>query len=133
MVEALVFSDPMVGNPSFPLPAFVSLWADTGLDPVWMHAAAELDIVTAPEPALREPQSHAGLVVLDPRELAFIDSSGAHAVVRARQVGRRVVLQRGPHTCTLTGSSDDLEIGDTHPAEPHIGALLHRAEQELAS
>ena len=112
--------------------------------------------MTAPQPerALREPQSHARLVVLDLRErarsaracvheicasvldlreLAFMDSSSAHAIVRARQVGRRVVLLRGPQMYTLTGSSDDLEIGDTHPAEPPIGALPQPAEQELAS
>ena len=46
----------------------------------------------------------AQLVVLDLRELAFMDSSGVHAIVnasiRARQVGRRLVLLRGGLTST---------------------------------
>ena len=69
--------------------------------------------------------------MLDLRELEFVDSSGVHAIVnassRARQAGRRLVLLRGPSNVdrmfTLTGSSDQLEIGDLDPVEPSVLVL----------
>ena len=57
------------------------------------------------------------------RELAFMDSSGVHAIVnasaRARQLGRRLVVLRGPpdvdRVFSLTGNSADVENGDARP------------------
>jgi anti-sigma B factor antagonist len=98
-----------------------------------VHVAGELDIATTPqlERTLHDSQSHARLVVLDLRELAFIDSCGVHAVVnasiRARQAGRRLVLVRVPSNVhrllTLAGSSDDVEIGDVDPVAPPVHAI----------
>jgi anti-sigma B factor antagonist len=103
------------------------------LDAAWVHIAGDLDIATTPqlERTLRETQVGARLVVLDLRELAFMDSSGVHAIVnasiRARQIGGRLVLLRGrpnvDRVFALTGSSDDLEIGDVAPAGPPVQAL----------
>jgi anti-anti-sigma factor len=71
-------------------------------DAVCVHAAGELDIATTPslELALRDALLEARLVVLDLRDLAFIDSTGIHAIVnatiRAREGTRRLVILRGP-------------------------------------
>jgi len=75
--------------------------------------------------------SDAQLVVLDLRELAFIDSCGMHAIIRAgiraREAGRRLVLVRVPanvdRMLALTESSDQVEIGDVDPVAPPVHAL----------
>jgi anti-anti-sigma factor len=105
-------------------PAFACSCTDGGLDAAWVHVTGELDIGTAPqlERKLREAQLQAHLVVLDMRELTFMDSAGGHAIVnaslRARQVGRRLVLLRGlanvDRMFALTGTAAAIEIGDLH-------------------
>ena len=40
MSDALVLSDPIVGNANVPSPAFVCSWTDDGLDAVWVHVAS---------------------------------------------------------------------------------------------
>jgi anti-sigma B factor antagonist len=114
-------------------PPFACSYTNGGLDAAWVHVAGELDIATTPqlERTLHDSQSHARLVVLDLRELAFIDSCGMHAIVnasiRARQAGRRLVLVRVPSNVhrllTLAGSSDDVEIGDVDPVAPPVHAI----------
>ncbi|MGZ8633380.1 MAG: STAS domain-containing protein [Solirubrobacteraceae bacterium] len=96
--------------------------------------AGEVDIATIAqlEHALREPRSQAPLVVVDLRDLTFMDSWGVHAIVdasiRARQAGHRLVLLRGPRDVdrllALTGSSGDVENGDVDRVEPPIEARL---------
>ena len=55
---------------------------------------------TAPQLERTADASQARLVVLDLRELTFLDSSGLHAIlhagIRARQAGRWLVLVRVP-------------------------------------
>lgn len=114
-------------------PPFACSCTESDLDAAWVHVAGDLDIATTPqlERTLRETQVQARLVVLDLRELAFMDSSGVHTIVnasiRARQIGGRLVLLRGrpnvDRVFALTGSSDDLEIGDVAPAGPLVQAL----------
>jgi anti-sigma B factor antagonist len=97
-------------------------WTCGGLDAGWVHLAGVLDIASAPQLAktLREPALQTHLVVLDLRQLVFMDSSGVHAIVdasiRARKLGHRLVLVHGSpdinRMWALTGSSDDVEIGD---------------------
>ena len=92
------------------------------MDVGWVHVAGELDIATTPEleRALRESYPRGRLVVLDLRELEFIDSSGVHAIVNAslcaRQTGRRLVVLSGPPNVdrmfALTGTADGVEIGE---------------------
>ena len=108
-----------------------------------MRVVGELDIATTPqlERTLREAQLEARLVVLDLRELLFIDSSGVHAIVnagiRARQAARRLLVLRGPpnvdRVFTLAGRRDDVEIHDLDPVEPLVHALLQLADARLAS
>jgi anti-anti-sigma regulatory factor len=78
------------------------------------------------ERTLREHQSQARLMVLDLRELAFIDTSGVLAIVgasiRARRAGSRLVVLRGPPNIdrmfTMASSADEVEIGDVDPVTP---------------
>jgi anti-anti-sigma factor len=97
----------------------------------WVHVGGELDIATTPQLERTLDASQARLVVLDLREVAFLDSSGMHAIVnagiRARQAGRRLVLVRVPanvdRMLTLTGSFDQVEIGDIGAVAPPVHAL----------
>ena len=72
------------------------------------------------------------------RELAFMDSSGVHAIVnasaRARQRGRRLVVLRGPpdvdRVFSLTGNAADVESGEVDPVEPSVQALLRLGDED---
>jgi anti-sigma B factor antagonist len=142
MPNAQVLADSVTGSTDALPPAFVCSRTEDGLDAAWVRVAGELDLATVPqlERSLQEPQLQARLVVLDLRKLAFMDSAGVHAIVnasiRARHVGGRLVLLRGPanvdRVFRLAGSSDDLEIRED-PAELPVRALLQVAEGELAS
>jgi len=102
------------------------------LDAAWVHLTGELDITTAPEleRTLHESQQLARLIVLDLRDLAFIDCAGVHTIVnasiRARTAGRRLILVRGRaeiyRLLTLTGSSDHVDIGDPELVQKPVGA-----------
>ena len=106
---------------------FVCSSTEGALEAAWVHVAGDLDIATSPQlvRTLREALSQARLVVLDLRELAFMDSAGVHAIVdastRARQAGRQLVLLRGPahvdRLFALTGTSDAVDVGDVGPVE----------------
>jgi anti-anti-sigma factor len=116
---------PLGGRARFLPQPFACSWTNGVLDSANVHVIGELDIATTPQlqRTLREPQLQAQLVVLDMREVAFIDASGVHAIVnaslRAREVGHRLVLLRGgldvDRVFTLTGSSGDVEIVDLDP------------------
>ena len=103
---------------------------------VRLALAGEFDLsnATQVEDALKEiERERPPLLVLDLRELTFMDRAGAHVIVnasvRARQLGRRLVLLRGSPNVdrmfALTGSSEAVEIGDLDlsPREPPIQAL----------
>jgi anti-sigma B factor antagonist len=95
------------------------------IDTAWVEVAGEVDIATALklERTLYEALTEARLVVLDLCDLTFMDSSGVHAIVRARdrarQAASRLILVRGPahvhRLLALTGASEHLEIGDLGP------------------
>jgi anti-sigma B factor antagonist len=133
MAVALVHPDSIVARADALAPAFLCTCTDDGLDTAWVHMAGDLDIETTPQlvRTLRETQMRARLVVLDLRELVFMDCTGLHAIVnasiRARRVGRRLILLRGRPSVdrlfTLTGSSDQVEIGDVDLVEPPIQTL----------
>jgi anti-sigma B factor antagonist len=122
MPESLI---PLGGRAKFLPQPFACSWTNGAPDSANVHIIGELDIATTPElqRTLREPQLQAQLVVLDLREVAFIDASGVHAIVnaslRAREIGHRLVLLRGgldvDRVFTLTGSSGDVEIVDFDP------------------
>jgi anti-anti-sigma factor len=91
---------------------------------VRVSVSGELDIATAPQ------LDHA-LVILDLRELQFMDSSGANLIAaasgRARQAGRRLVVVRGPvqveRTFALVGLDRQLELVDHPQATPSAPVL----------
>jgi anti-sigma B factor antagonist len=97
-------------------------------DAACVHATGELDIATTPrlELVLRDALLGARLVVLDLRDLAFIDSTGIHAIVnasiRARQGARRLVILRGPANVDrifkLTGTLEQLEFAHADSLGP---------------
>src|SRR5689334_7077501 len=125
-------------------PPFQCSWADGGLDAAWVYLAGELDIATTPwlERALREPTLPARLIVLDLRDLAFIDSSGVHAIVdasiRARQLGHRMLLLCGgpgvDRVFTLTASSEASATArssrSSHPSGRSCGSSRKTSRHE---
>lgn len=112
---------------------FVSRQSATGLGAVWVYVAGELDLGTAPqlEQTLREAQRGTRLVVLDLRELAFVDSAGVHVIVdagiRARRAGCRMIAVRAPAQVdavfTLIGVTGDVEIVDLDPLHAPVRPL----------
>jgi anti-sigma B factor antagonist len=75
-------------------------------DATWVRPRGELDLCSAPE--LREAlRAQRGPVVLDLRELAFIDASGLHVMVeadvRARRDGLDLTVLPGPVAGRLLG------------------------------
>ena len=113
--------------------------AHGSLNADWVHVAGALDIATTPqlEQTLRE--SDARLVVLDMRDLGFMDCAGVHTIVdataSARRDGRRLVLVRGiPYVDRLfglTGNADEIEIGEAQPLRERGDTVLRIAEEAL--
>lgn len=72
------------------------------LQSAWVRVAGELDLATVPqlELTVRRAERNARLIVLDLRELTFIDAAGLHGLVqadaRARLAGDRLVVVNGP-------------------------------------
>jgi anti-sigma B factor antagonist len=132
MPNSPVSPDSIAGRAHAVAPPFACFWTKGGLNAAWVQVLGELDVDTTPEldRMLREPQSQ--LIVLDLRELAFMDSSGVHTIVnasaRARQLGRRLVVLRGPpdvdRVFKLTGNSSDVENGDVARFDLSIAGLL---------
>jgi anti-anti-sigma factor len=99
----------------------------------WVHVAGELDRAGSPqlEQALREAGLDARLIVLDLRDLTFIDSCGVRVILdaarTARQAGGRLMLVRSPArvdgVLTLTGVSGEVLILDLDPLEPSPALL----------
>lgn len=114
-------------------PPFVCLWSSCAPSTVCLRLTGELDVATAPRlrSTLAEAQANARLVVLDLRELDFIDSLGVCAIVEASARGRngtgRLVLLRGMPSVdrlfALTESFADVEIVDLEAGEPTAGVL----------
>jgi len=110
-----VSPDSIAGRAHAVAPPFDCSWTDGGLNAAWVHLAGELDVDTTPllEWTLRAPHPQAQLIVVDMRDLAFMDSSGVHAIVnegaRVRALGRRLVILRGPpdvdRVFALTGTT----------------------------
>jgi anti-anti-sigma factor len=91
-----------------------------------MRLRGEFDLAGVPafERELdRRPGPHEKTLVLDMRELTFLDSSGLRAVLMAdrsvRAAGRRCVVVRGPERVNrvleLTGVDGRLELVDGFP------------------
>jgi anti-anti-sigma factor len=108
-------------------PTFVCT-SKTGSSAAWIQAAGELDFAASLElgRTLREARLSARLLVLDLRELTFIDSSGVGVILdaarRAQRAGGRLMLVRGPvpvdRVLALTGISSEVLMFDLDPGEP---------------
>jgi anti-sigma B factor antagonist len=124
-------------------PVFECTWSDGGVDAASVRVAGELDIATAPalERTLLESEARARRVVLDLRELEFVDCWGVHVIVRAsarlRTAGGRLVIVRGrsyvDRTFALTKTSELLEIVELGPAEPPVQALVELVREDYAA
>jgi anti-anti-sigma factor len=89
---------------------------------IWVDLAGELDLAVAAELArtLRETQACSTLVVLDLRELTFMDIAGAHVIIdagiSARKAARGLLVARGPTQVDmvfiLTGTSEQVGFFD---------------------
>jgi anti-anti-sigma factor len=109
------------------LPSFVCAWRTGRYGSIWVDLAGELDLAACAELArtLRETQARATLVVLDLRELTFMDTAGAHVIVdagiSARKAARGLIVARGPAQVdmvfTLTGASEQVELFDLDPKQ----------------
>ena len=88
------------------LAAFACSWSDGSEDAACVRLTGELDLSTGPEleRTLQQAQARAPVVVLDLRELTFIDSSGLHvnasANARAKRADRRPIVVREPGSST---------------------------------
>ena len=92
-----------------------------GEDRVVLGLAGELDLLGAPlleEQIAKAEAETAGLVVLDLRELQFVDSAGLRVILaaheRARREGREFALTQGSEQVqrlfTIAGVSEHLRI-----------------------
>jgi anti-anti-sigma factor len=143
MLSPDVSPDTIAGQAHALAPRFDCTWTDGGLNAAWVHLAGELDVDTTPllEWALRADDSQARLIVLDMRDLAFMDSSGVHAIVNAgahvRRLGHRLVILRGPPAVdrlfALTGNARYVEDGDVAPVDLSVQALLRLCHTDGAS
>jgi anti-anti-sigma factor len=83
-------------------PPFLCTLTADGSDAAWIRTSGELDLLTSPQlgGVLREAQLHARFVILDAREITFIDSSGVHVIFDASRVsasgGTRLLLLGSP-------------------------------------
>jgi anti-anti-sigma factor len=113
------------------------------VDVGWVRVVGALDGATAAQlrRTLRERGLRTRLVVLDLRELTFMDWSGVQAVVdastRARKAGRRlVVMHVAPQVKQMfvdTGNSEVIEIADLHLVESPPQTMLPPAGGDCAA
>jgi anti-sigma B factor antagonist len=120
---------------------FACSWQVGHWGAAWVQVAGELDLATSPQfrQTLEEAQRAVGLVVLDLRELSFMDSSGVDVILDvaddAPRKGGRLLIVRGPaqvdRTLTLTKVCKQVSIFHFDPvgAAP---ALLHLVPPEAA-
>jgi anti-anti-sigma factor len=104
-------------------PPFACSWQIGHQGVAWVQVAGELDPATSPQfrRTLEEAQRAVGLVVLDLRELSFIDSSGVHVVLDvADDARRKLLIVRGPaqvdRTLMLAKIGKQVSIFDLDPA-----------------
>jgi anti-sigma B factor antagonist len=126
VLRALSFTKAVTARMDLP-PFFVCVWRTGYYGSIWVDLAGELDLEASAELArtLRETQARSTLVVLDLRELTFMDTAGAHvivdATVSARKAARGLIVVRGPTQVdmvfTLTGTSEQVELFDLDPEQ----------------
>ena len=102
----------------------------------WIRLGGELDLATAPQlrQILHQELTTARLIVIDLRQLSFMDSTGIQVIMaadkEARRLGRRLAFVRGPaqvqRLFDLIGLSDRLKIIDPTATQspPETGPAL---------
>jgi anti-anti-sigma factor len=110
-------------------------WKIAGWGAAWVQVAGELDLATSPQfrQTIGEAHRAARVVVLNLRELCFIDGSGVHVILDAardcRRYGGRLLVVRGSaqvdRVLALTEIRKqvvilDLAPGEPEPALPHV-------------
>jgi anti-sigma B factor antagonist len=143
MPKTQIPSDSTVRRTATRFPRFDCTLRTGGLDAAWVRVTGELDIAAAPQLAetLVRAEESSQRVVLDLRQLTFMDSAGVHVIleasVRAHAAERRLVLVRGPSQVNrmldLTKAGDTLEIVELDPVEPPVQALLKLAHRRRAA
>jgi anti-sigma B factor antagonist len=103
-------------------PSFICTWRPGSFGSLWVDLAGELGVHRCPglERTLEEAHTLSNLVVLDMRELTFMDSVGAHVIVNAsvnaRRAGQGLIVARGPSHVDaifrLTGTAEHVELFD---------------------
>lgn len=121
---------------------FVCQLSDDGSGIACIYFAGELDIASAPrlERVLRQAELQARLVVLDLRDLTFMDSFGLRLIAggnhRTQPMGRRSVLLRGPsqveRLLTVTGAGEGLAVAEFSDLDPAAQELLRRTRSHAA-
>lgn len=113
-----------------------------GRDAAWILTRGELDLGSSRrfERTLEDALRAAKLIIVDLRELTFMDSTGVSAIIeadaRARGDDRRLVLVRGPaqvqRLLTLVGIADRLEIVELTNGQAPASALATPPASEAA-
>lgn len=114
-------------------PAFACWCDDGGSDAMWVRLTGDLDLAGAPKlTALFDAVANwSRLVVVDLRELQFLDCRGLHVIVeaagRARREGRRLIVIRGAAhvdaVFTITDTAEQVEFFDVPTAVPALDDL----------
>jgi stage II sporulation protein AA (anti-sigma F factor antagonist) len=124
--QASVLTSPVATSRYVAPSPFVCSWSLGGSGAAWIHVAGELDLANTPElrRVLRDAQLYARMVVLDLRELTFIESAGVHvildAVANVRPGKGRLIVVSGPvqvdRALTLTSVASQVLIVDLDPS-----------------
>jgi anti-sigma B factor antagonist len=127
MPQASDVRSPSIARQHAALP-FACSWEIGGSGAAWVGVAGALDLATAPEfrQVLGDARRDARLIVLDLRELSFIDSSGVYVILdaacEARRNGGQLLIVRGPapvdRVLTLTEVGKQVMMFDLAPSEP---------------
>lgn len=135
--------EPFAGRSRPSSPTFSCLLRDGGGEAAWVQVTGELDMATAValDRTLRRAERRARLVVLDLRELIFMDSAGVHVIVdasiRGLRAGRRLTVVRGPaqvdRLFALAKGTDAVELVDLQTAEPAAQVVLQLAREDHAA
>ena len=108
--------------------SFACGFNSTGGGASWVSVRGDLDLAGVPQftRTVEQASERALLVIIDLRQLTFIDATGISAILEAdtdaRRTGRRLVLIRGPEPVgrlfALLGLDSRLKIVDLTPDRP---------------
>jgi anti-sigma B factor antagonist len=138
MLRALFLTNAVTARMDLP-PFFICSTRPGRYGSIWVDLAGELDRTASAELewALRDCQACSTLVVLDLREVTFMDRSGARVIakasINARRAGRGLIVARGPARVdlvfSLTGTAEQVELFDL---DRELSPPVHRGDGHLA-